>query len=137
MTRLEPFDGKRTRHLGLWYDKQLHRFQSQAINISELRKFKGVIRLQVMKNMFYEGGKNGRPNYLFTIIDSRLPEEQAQLAEIQEGRNPYRKNGDYYTEDGERLYTRDEVRRVIDGTVRDVHYGFHDPGDILIEDFVR
>ena len=51
-------------------------------------------------------------------------------------KKPYKENGIYYTEDGERLYTGDEVRRIINGTVSDVEYGIHDPYDILPEDFV-
>lgn len=46
------------------------------------------------------------------------------------------KDGIYYTEDGERLFTRYEVRKIINGTVADVEYGIHDPYDILPEDFI-
>ena len=49
---------------------------------------------------------------------------------------PYKKNGIYYTENGERLFTRAEARAIINGTVADVEYGIHDPYDILPEDFV-
>lgn len=69
--KLEPFDEKRTRLEGLWYNRQLHRYSSRVINLSELKDFKGNVRLMVMKNHFYNNGKNGRPNYLFSIIDSK------------------------------------------------------------------
>lgn len=35
-----------------------------------------------------------------------------------------------------RLYTEDDVRRIINGTVAAVEYGTHDPYDILPSDFV-
>lgn len=37
---------------------------------------------------------------------------------------------------GERTYTEEEVRKIINGTVRDVEYGITDPYDILPSDFV-
>ena len=49
---------------------------------------------------------------------------------------PYEEDGIYYTEDDERLYTRGDARKIINGTVSDVEYGIHDPYDILPEDFV-
>lgn len=45
-------------------------------------------------------------------------------------------DGFYKDENDERLYTRNEVRKIINGTVSDVEYGIHDPYDILPEDFV-
>lgn len=51
-------------------------------------------------------------------------------------RKPYKKDGVYYTEDGERLYTRGDARAIINGTVSDVEYGITNPYDILPEDFV-
>jgi hypothetical protein len=42
----------------------------------------------------------------------------------------------YEREHDGRLYTEQEVREIINGTVRDVEYGIHDPYDILPGDFV-
>ena len=68
--KLEPFDGKRTKWQGLWYQKEWHCFSSSAFNLADLRKFKGAFRIKVIKNRYYNAGENGRPNYLFTIMDA-------------------------------------------------------------------
>ena len=49
---------------------------------------------------------------------------------------PYKEDGIYYTEGGERLYTHEDARAIINGTIRDAEYGISDPYDILPEDFV-
>ena len=67
--KLEPIAGKQSKWQGLWYQKNLHCFSSAVINLAELKKFKGNIRIKVVKNSFYKDGEN-RPNYVFTIIDA-------------------------------------------------------------------
>lgn len=71
MGKLEPFDGKRTKWNGLWYHKHNYCFSSETFDLADLKKFKGKIRIVVRKNRFYENGKNGRPNYVFMIVDSK------------------------------------------------------------------
>jgi len=124
---------KHTKLIGLWCVGDTQYFRTPAINISELKKYKGTIRIVFTQNKYYAGGKNQRPKYLCSIVESTATETEEDIEDLF---SPYKDGERYYTEDGERLYTRDEVRRVISGTVDDVHYGFHDPGDILIEDFV-
>lgn len=64
-------------------------------------------------------------------------EIRCRIAESEKPKTgPYESDGVYYTEDGGRLYTGDEVRKIINGTVSDVRYGITDPYDILPQDFV-
>lgn len=45
-------------------------------------------------------------------------------------------DGNYYTETGERLYTEEDARAIINGAFNDFQYGITDPYDILPSDFV-
>ena len=74
MGKLQPFDGKATKWQGLWYHAHNFCFSSVAFNLADLKKFKGPVRLVVRKNRFFEGGKNGRPNYVFMLVDSKNKE---------------------------------------------------------------
>lgn len=69
--KLEVIDGKATNWGGLWWQPDSLYFTSQTISLSELRKFKGCVRLVVKKNKFYNNGENGRPNYVFLFRDAK------------------------------------------------------------------
>ena len=137
MGRLEPIDGKQTKWDGLWWHPEYNGFSSATISLSDLRKFKGNVRLYVRKNKWFNGGENGRPNYFFCMKDANS--EVFHLLEVEdEKRTCYYSDDDecYYDEEGNRLYTGGEVRSIINGTVADVQYGITDPYDILPSDFV-
>lgn len=68
---MESFDAKRTSWEGLWWHNKTNYFSSAAINLKALKDFKGSVRLFVRKNSSYENGKNGRPNYVFSICDAK------------------------------------------------------------------
>lgn len=68
---LETFDSKQTEWSGLWWHPENNSFSSQVINLSTLRKFKGNVRVIVRKNKYFNGGENGRPNYLFCVRDAK------------------------------------------------------------------
>lgn len=70
MGKLEPIDGKRTSWQGLWWHPEYNGFSSACLNLSDLRKFKGNVRLYVRKNKFFNNGENGRPNYVFCLKDA-------------------------------------------------------------------
>jgi len=70
MGKLEPIEGKQTAWCGLWWHPEYNGFSSEVLSLADLRKFKGKVRLYVRKNRMYEGGKNGRPNYCFTLRDA-------------------------------------------------------------------
>ena len=71
VSTLEPFDRKQTEWSGLWWHPETMSFSSTAINLANLRKFKGNVRMFVKKNKFFNGGENGRPNYLFCLRDTK------------------------------------------------------------------
>lgn len=130
MGKLEPFARMQTKWEGLWYHPEYNGYSSACISLAELRKFKGNVRIYVRKNKFYNKGENGRPNYHFCIKDADA--DVFHRLEVEEDEKP-----EEYTDcDGNRLFTREEVRRIINGTVDDVKYGITDPYDILPEDFV-
>ena len=132
---LKVFDGKQTNWEGLWWHPEYCGFSSASINLSKLKEFKGTVRLYVRKNKFFNGGENGRPNYHFCIkaSDSEIFRD---LDVVDEEKRPYFEDGIYYSEEGDRLYTRGDTRAIINGTFRDVLSGISDPYDILPEDFV-
>lgn len=139
MSKLQAIDGKTTNWEGLWWHPEYNGFSSAAISLSELRKFKGQVRLYVRKNKFFNNGENSRPNYNFCLrdADSSIFRTLDVMETSENEPHPYRgDDGNYYTEDGERLYTGDDARAIINGTFADVKYGISDPYDILPEDFV-
>ena len=119
---METFDRKQTKWEGLWYQKNGQYFQSVEIDLSELKKFKGAVRLFVKKNKFYNNGENGRPNYVFCIRDAKS--DYVKEFEVED-----------IEDDTERLYTAEEVRRCIHGACEDGRHGY-DPYDLLIEDYI-
>ena len=138
-TRKQDFVQKQTQWEGLWYHPELHKFTSAAFNLAALREFKGAVRLVVCKNRYYNNGENGRPNYSFTIRDCKADNARdLEVTDIETGRYAYFDDEDevYRDEDGARLYTGEEVRKIINGTHADARYGICDPYDILPEDFV-
>ena len=122
MGNFEPFDNKQTKWQGLWWHPESCHFSSAAISLSDIRKFKGVVRLYVVKNKYFNGGENGRPNYQFCLRDaqSNVP----NLLEVEDIPT------DKY---GNRLYTEDEVYSIIHGM--ESYYGLS-YGDNLISDFI-
>ena len=127
MGKLEPFETKMTKWLGLWWHPEINAFTSEVLSLSDIRKFKGNVRLQVRKNKFYNNGENGRPNYCFTIRDAKS--EVFQELEVVDDEQP-----DYQTDkDGNRLYTEDEMWRVIHGM--EIEHGLS-YGDNLISDYI-
>ena len=118
---LETFDRKQTNWEGLWWHKEYNGFSSSVLNLSELRKFKGKVRLYVRKNKFYNNGENGRPNYHFCLKDA--DSEIFKTLEVEED------------EEHERTFTRSEVQEIINKVAcyvgGDGEYGMH-----LVEDFI-
>lgn len=122
MGKFEPIERHSTNWEGLWYHPEINGFVSTVIDLADLRKFKGKVRLYVRKNKFYNRGENGRPNYNFCIKDASSDTFRVMTVEKDEKH-----------EDGETVYTRDEVMNIIHGVVRDVQNGYT---DLLPEDYV-
>jgi len=126
MAKLETFDNKQTNWEGLWWHAECNGFSSKAIDLSALRQFKGKVRLYIRKNKSYEGGKNGRPNYQFCIKDARS-EAFSSIEVVEDG------DGAPMDRDGNRLYTEEEVWKVIHGMQREYGLSY---GNDLISDYV-
>ena len=122
MGKLEPIARHSTNWEGLWYHPEINGFTSSVIDLADLRKFKGKVRLYVRKNKFYNGGENGRPNYKFCLKDASSNTFKTLTVEEDEE-----------DEDEETVYTRDEVLSIIHGVVRDAQNGYT---DLLPEDYV-
>lgn len=127
MGKLEPFDAKMTKWLGLWWHPEINAFTSGVLNLADLRKFKGTVRLQVRKNKFFNNGENGRPNYCFSIRDSESDVfTNVEIEDDEQEEYPMDK-------DGNRLYTEEEVWQVIHGMEREHGLSY---GDNLISDYI-
>ena len=122
MGKFEPIERHSTNWEGLWYHPEINGFVSAVIDLADLRKFKGKVRLYVRKNKFFNRGENGRPNYNFCIKDASSDTFRVMTVVKDEK-----------DEDGETVYTRDEVMNIIHGVVRDVQNGYT---DLLPEDYV-
>lgn len=71
VSKLEVIEGKQTNWSGLWWHPEYAGFSSAVISLSELRKFKGNVRLYVRKNKFFKrDADNNSPNYCFCLKDA-------------------------------------------------------------------
>lgn len=125
---MEWFDKKQTEWEGLWYDPKCGCFISPAFNMATLKQFKGFVRLWVTKNRYFEKGTK-KPNYVFCIKDTKSYTGK----ELTVKDKPDEKFYEYEDEDGNRLYTYDEVCAVLRGAIRDVENGYT---DLCVDDYV-
>lgn len=122
-----------TNWLGLWAQERQGFYAGQVIKKSDITDFTHII---VRYNKFYEKCSN-RPRFIYCFADSNGYEQKCVPIEKNSKYAYYDNDAEcFFDEDGSRLFTRDEVRAIINGTVSDVEYGIHDPFDILPEDFI-
>ena len=148
---LQVIDGKMTNWCGLWFHNDTNAFSSSVIDLADLRKFKGKVRLYVRKNKFFNKGENNRPNYNFCLRDANSD----VFTELKVTLDDYKNVDGFEANDllnvlledkdideiieiirdikGERLYTGYEVEAVMHGVTRDVERGYTDN---LISDYV-
>ena len=121
-----------TKWLGLWSQERQGFYAGQVIKKADIPKY---TRIVLRYNKFYE--KDGmKPRFVYCFADSEGYEDKCIPVEYEEyADRPYEEDGFYYTGNGERLYTGDEVRKIINGTWQDARDGY-DAYDILPEDFV-
>lgn len=119
--KMKPFDKKTSGSIGLWWDPNSQYFTSGSINLSVLKAFKGNVKIIVKKNRYYSKESN-RPNRLAFIVDCKS--DKAKLVTVE----------DIESKDIP-VYTKDQVRRIIDGAFEAFKYGISDPLDVLPEDF--
>ena len=134
---METFQGLQSKYEGLWYHPETHGMISNVISLGTLKKFKGNVRVYVRKNKFYEKDSN-RPNYVFSIKEVSSPVFKNLEVEAERAPDKYAEMNDdgyWYTSDGERLFTRDEVQYAIDRASDDGARGFTS-GNNLVSDYL-
>lgn len=127
----------KTKWLGLWKQEREGFYAGQVIKKSEIPKY---TRIVLRYNKWYEKDGN-KPRFIFSFADSEGYEKLCIPIEIanEDMETVFCKkdaDGRYYDENGERLFTREEARKIINGTYADCAYGFSDTYDTLPEDFV-
>ena len=122
---LQSFDGKQTNWEGLWYHPEYCGYSSATIKLSELKKFKGTVRLYMRKNKFYEKGGN-KPNMRFCLKDANSDTFSELSVESEMEYAKMDDDGHFYTKDGSRLYTHDEVQYAIARSAEDGARGYFD-----------
>lgn len=125
----------KTKWQGLWKQEREGFYAGQVIKKSEISKY---TRIVLRYNKWYEKGGN-RPRFIFCFADSEGYEKMCIPIKNEDMETVFCKrdsDGRYYDENGERLFTREEARKIINGTYADCAYGFTDPYDTLPEDFV-
>lgn len=122
-----------TKWLGLWKQERQGFYAGQVIKKGEIPKY---TRIVLRYNKYYDKDSS-RPRFVYCFADSEGYASKCVPIELEESEDlPYKgDDGNYYTETGERLYTREDARAIINGTFRDCQYGISDPYDILPEDF--
>lgn len=128
MGKLEPFDGKQTKWQGLWWHPEINAFTSSVLNLADLRKFKGMFRIQIRKNKFYNNGENGRPNYNFSIRDANSP----IFFDMEVDDDEYANEDE---EDNERVFTYEQIQDLINRVACAVG-GDREYGEHLVSDFL-
>ncbi len=118
-----------TKWQGLWTQERSSFYAGRVINKKDIPPY---TRIVVRHNKYWEKGKN-RPRFVYCFANSEEYSEMCQ--EVEEYKRPYCENETYYDEKGNRLYTHEEVRRIISGAIADGAQGY-EAGDILIEDYI-
>lgn len=127
MGRLEPIDGKQTKWEGLWWHPEYNGFSSAVLDLADLRKFKGRVRLYVRKNKFFNGGENGRPNYNFTLKDADA--DVFRILEIEE-------DDEEDDEEEKRSFTYGQLQELINRVACDVG-GESAYGEYCVTDYIN
>lgn len=124
--KLESFKSKdktTTAWEGLWWHPENGCFSSKTFDLTGLKQLKGSLKIFIKKNKYYNNGKNGRPNYLFSITASNSGEISDTRAE------------ESCLNATERMFTYDEVQEIVDRIVHDIGRGELD-GKYQIDDFI-
>ena len=106
-----------TKWQGLWAQERAGFYAGKVIKKADIPKY---TRIVLRYNKFYEKDGN-RPRFVYCFADSEGYADKCVPIEYEEA---------------ERLFTREEVRQIISGTVDAVKSGVTDPFDILPEDFI-
>lgn len=132
---LQSFDGRQTNWEGLWWHPEYCGYSSKAFNLSELKKFKGTVRIYARKNKFYNNGENGRPNMSFCLKDSKSDAFTELSIKPEDEYAKMGEDGHFYTKDGNRLYSHEEVQYAINRAAEDGARGYG-WGDNTVSDYL-
>ncbi len=126
MSDFEIIEGKQTKWEGLWWHPENQQFTSKPLSPESLSGFRGDIRLIVKKNKYYQSGKNGRPNYNFTIRE--VAPGKTQNAETKEEHDLtwYQNRVRELEAEISTMYSKDQVQQVINRALEDGKQGFSD-----------
>ena len=130
---------EKTSWQGLWKARKSV-YRSQVIRKKDIPPF---ARLIVRYNKFYSADSQ-RPRFVFCFANGEAEKAITMERKFEEGFEEYfeegtalckydEENGTYYTMDDERLYTRDEVQRAINGATRSALSGY---ADNIVEDYI-
>ena len=98
-----------TKWLGLWKQEKEGVYSGQVIKKADIPKY---TRIVLRYNKYYDKDLN-RPRFVYCFADSEGYEEMCVPIEADEDERPYEENGEYYTADGDRLYTESEVQEML------------------------
>lgn len=128
-------ENERSERLGLWYSKEWDKCYSQVLDVKDLIKYKGPIRIVMTRNKFKEG-KEDRPSYVFWITGTNdiEPKQQILLENKEDTNLAFRdEDGHFRKIDGTRLFELEEVQHVLNQNVNDVQAGYVDN---LVKDYI-
>lgn len=128
MDAFEKIDGMESNYEGLWYHNENHNYTSAIIDLEQLKKFKGKVQIVMFKNRFHTK-ENGKPNFIFKIVDKKL--EAKRKLSFNKATEDF--DGTYRDENGNKLFTYDEVDFCVKGATRDAINGYTDN---IVEDYV-
>lgn len=128
MDVFEKIDGMESNYEGLLYHKDSHIYTSAIIDLEQLKKLKGKVQIVMFKNRFHTK-ENGKPNYIFKIVDKKLEAKR----ELSFNKATKDIDGTYRDKYGQKLFTYDEVDFCVQGATRDAINGYTDN---IVEDYV-
>ncbi len=120
-----------TKWLGLWHQPCKGYYAGQVIKKSDIPAY---TRIVMRVNKFYHANDDtNRPRFVFCFADSKAFRDKCVPLELADDDFCNRYEGGYFTEEGDRLYTAEDVYDIIHGMEEEHGLSY---GDDLIEDFI-
>ena len=120
-----------TKWQGLWAQERQGFYAGYVIKKADIPKY---TRLVLRYNKYYEKDSN-KPRFVYCFADSEGYESKCVPIEIEEEQPYYdAESEEYFTGDGERLYTESEVQDIINRCACSIG-GDREYGEHLVSDF--
>lgn len=129
--RLAPEESRlrmNTKWQGLWAQERTGFYAGQVIKKADIPKY---TRIVLRYNKYYEKDGN-RPRFVYCFADSEGYQSKCKELRLDDNQ-PYKDDDCYYDGEGNRLYTSDEVYRIIHGMEEYYNLSW---GNNLIEDYI-